>query len=378
MKATLQKDPFDQALRLFKKPLSGHKHGILPVLSNVLVEIRPDEPYLYLTATNLDTTLSLRLPADDTTPGRTTVHARTLADVVNLSSEENISLSNESDTDTFLQLRAGRSRTRLATIDADEFPAIEQPVTNATTPRIAIAELLRMVECTAFAASTEETRPILNGLLWKIDNGVETMVATNGHRLSLISRNLNGNTRPDIEAIVPANALSHVLRPFDPDSDVAVQIDDNFIAICTDDAWIKARLIEGPYPNYASVFPTEITCTATVARDDLATTVKRVAVIATTTANNRVKLHFTQRTLTVSADTPDLGNGRDELPIDLTGDEITIAFNASYLLRLLQALPDGDLTIEMSGPNRAAILTPVEPDPTASQRMLIMPLRLID
>jgi DNA polymerase-3 subunit beta len=233
-----------------------------------------------------------------------------------------------------------------------------------------------LINHVSFAASTEESRPILNGVLWELHQDVMRMVATNGHRLARMDVPVSGSAE-STPLIVPPKALEQVRKLFGPADEIEIARSDNHLGFRAGGTVIFTRLIEGPYPNYEQVIPKDNDRACAVEKDSLAAALRRVGVVASD-QTHRVRLQFTGGTLKLSVNTPDLGEAQDEIAVTFDGDQLEIGFNANYLLEILKFMPTDEVRLTFKAPERAATLEPVGWDDPASYLCLVMPLRLVD
>jgi DNA polymerase-3 subunit beta len=343
----------------------------LPVLSNILVEAVSDG--VRLSGTDLDIAVSTVVPAEVDTEGAVTVPAKKLVEIVRElpSAAIRVAAAGEQRVD----LECGRSRFRLLGIPRDEFPNFP-PVSFDDSWTVTCSDLQKLINHVSFAASTEESRPILNGVLWELHQDVMRMVATNGHRLARMDVPVSGSAE-STPLIVPPKALEQVRMLFGPADEIEIARSDNHLGFRAGGTVIFTRLIEGPYPNYEQVIPKDNDRACAVEKDSLAAALRRVGVVASD-QTHRVRLQFTGGTLKLSVNTPDLGEAQDEIAVTFDGDQLEIGFNANYLLEILKFMPTDEVRLTFKAPERAATLEPVGWDDPASYLCLVMPLRLVD
>ena len=277
-----------------------------------------------------------------------------------------------------LELRCGRSAFKLNGLPSDEFPSL--PSVNFEEGwSVTGKELQRLIHHTSFAVSTEESRPILNGVLWELRDGLMRMVATNGHRLARMAVPAGASSATSADFIVPPAALQQVQRLFKTDDELDVARDGNHLGFRAAGTEVYTRLIEGSYPNYEQVIPKDNDRFAIVEKRSLESAVRRMAVVASD-QTHRIRLHFEKDRVHLSVLTPDLGEGQDELELQFDGPELEIGFNANYLLEVLRYMPTEEVKITLKAPERAATIEPVSPegDDPIDYLCLVMPLRLLD
>jgi DNA polymerase-3 subunit beta len=343
----------------------------LPVLSNILLEATAEG--VRLSGTDLDIAVSTVVPAEVDAEGAVTIPAKKLVEIVRElpSAAIRVTASGEQR----VQLECGRSRFKLLGIPREEFPNFP-PVNFDDSWTVTSSDLQKLINHVSFAASTEESRPILNGVLWEVKGDLMRMVATNGHRLAKMDVSVSGGSAA-AELIVPPKALEQVRRLFGPSDEIEIAKSDNHLGFRTGSTLVFTRLVEGPYPNYEQVIPRENDRACTVEKDGLASALRRVGVVASD-QTHRVRLQFTGGALKLSVSTPDLGEAQDEVAITYDGDALEIGFNATYLLEILKYMPTDEVRLTFKAPERAATVEPVGWDDPASYLCLVMPLRLVD
>ncbi|MDH3495306.1 MAG: DNA polymerase III subunit beta [Gemmatimonadota bacterium] len=343
----------------------------LPVLSNILVEAVPDG--IRLSGTDLDIAVSTLVPAEVDAEGAVTLPAKKLVEIVRELPSAAVRLTAASE--QRVSLECGRSRFKLLGIPRDEFPSFP-PVRFENAWTAASGDLQKLIGHVAFAASTEESRPILNGVLWELRKDQMRMVATNGHRLARMDVPASGG-RQAADFIVPPKALEQIRRLFGAADEIQIAKSENHLGFRSGQTYVYTRLIEGPYPNYEQVIPRDNDRVAVVDKQALAATLRRVGVVASD-QTHRVRLAFSGGTLKFTVSTPDLGEANDEMAASYDGEPLEIGFNANYLLEILKFMPTDDVRITMKAPERAATLEPSGWDDPASYLCLVMPLRLVD
>jgi DNA polymerase-3 subunit beta len=343
----------------------------LPVLANILVEATKDG--VRLSATDLDIAVSTLIPAEVDTEGAVTLPARKLVEIVRELPSGGIRVTGTGE--QRVQLECGRSKFKLLGISKDEFPRFP-PVKFDRPWTVSAGDLQKLIGHVAFAASQEESRPVLNGVLWELRPDRMRMVATNGHRLAKMDIAAAGG-KESADLIVPPKALEQIRRLFSPSDEIALATSENHIGFRSGQTLVFSRLIEGPYPNYEQVIPRENDKVATVDRQTFSAALRRVGVVASD-QTHRVRLAFTAGLAKFSVSTPDLGEAHDEIALTYEGDPLEIGFNANYLLEVLKYMPTDEVRLTFKAPERAATVEPVGWEENASYLCLVMPLRLVD
>jgi DNA polymerase III subunit beta len=344
----------------------------LPVLANILVETT--ERGIRLSGTDLDIAVSTEVLADVETMGAITIPAKKLTEIARELPPSVVKMAAAGE--QRVTLDCGRSHFKILGLPRDEFPSF--PVVRFEESwRIRSGDLQKLISHTAFAVSTEESRPILNGVLWELKPESMRMVATNGHRLAKMEVPIKSSGAPAADLIVPPKALEQIRRLFPADEELEVARGENHLGFRSPFTAVYTRLIEGPYPNYDQVIPKDNDRIAIADKQALTSALKRMSVIASD-QTHRIRLSFNSGILRFSVQTPDLGEATDELPVRFTGDQLDIGFNASYLLEILRYIPTEEVKLTFKAPERAATVEPEGWNDPASYLCLVMPLRLVD
>ncbi|QJR36862.1 DNA polymerase III subunit beta [Gemmatimonas groenlandica] len=344
----------------------------LPVLSNLLVETT--ERGIRFSATDLDIAVSTEVSADVETPGAITIPAKKLSEIARElpPSPVKVSASGEQR----VTIECGRSKFKLLGLPRDEFPTFPTVRFNDSW-RVKSGELQKLISHVAFAVSTEESRPILNGVLWELREDRMRMVATNGHRLSKMEVPVEASSAPPGDLIVPPKALEQIKRLFPAEEELEIARGENHLGFRSPFTSVFTRLVEGPYPNYEQVIPKDNDRFCLCDKAALTSALKRMSVIASD-QTHRIKMSFNTGMLKFSVTTPDLGEASDELPVNYNGDQLDIGFNATYLLEILRYMPTEQVRLTFKAPERAATIEPEGWDDPAKYLCLVMPLRLMD
>ncbi|MEX2179838.1 MAG: DNA polymerase III subunit beta [Gemmatimonadaceae bacterium] len=344
----------------------------LPVLANILVETT--DKGIRISGTDLDIAVSTEVSADVEAQGAITIPAKKLAEIARELPPSPVKIATSGE--QRVTLDCGRSHFKILGLPKDEFPSF--PAVNFKDSwRVRAGDLRKLIDHTAFAVSTEESRPILNGVLWELRAELMRMVATNGHRLAKMEVPIATAGAPASDLIVPPKALEQIRRLFPEDEELEIARGDNHLGFRSPFTSVFTRLIEGPYPNYLQVIPKDNDKHAIADKVALTSALKRMSVIASD-QTHRIRLSFNQALLRFSVQTPDLGEATDELPVRYDGDPLDIGFNANYLLEILRYIPTDEVKITMKAPERAATLEPEGWNDPSSYLTLVMPLRLVD
>ncbi len=345
----------------------------LPVLSNILVEATRDG--IRLSGTDLDIAVSTTVPAQVDQDGAITLPARKLVEIVRELPTAAIRITGSGE--QRVTIECGRSKFKLLGLPREEFPAFPAVKFDGAW-RTRSSDLQKLIGHVAFAASTEESRPILNGVLWELRPDRMRMVATNGHRLARMDvPTAAGGSTAQADLIVPPKALDQIRRLFDADEEVEIARSENHLGFRSATTQVFTRLIEGPYPNYEQVIPRENDKTVTADKGALTSALRRMSIVASD-QTHRIRLAFAGGACKLSVQTPDLGEAQEELTVSYDGDPLEIGFNATYLLEIMKFIPTDEVRMTFKAPERAATCEPVGWNDPASFLTLVMPLRLVD
>jgi DNA polymerase-3 subunit beta len=343
----------------------------LPVLANVL--LKTEDAGLKLTATNLEIGITYWVPGKIDSDGATTVPAKLLTDYVNaLQGGERVDL--ELTAGQTLHLRAGRYESHIKGIDADEFPAIQTAGDRPTT-RIAQNVLRQALEETAFAAASDEARPILTGVLARFEGDTLTLAAADNYRIAVKTIPILDPV-PETSVVIPARALNELVRilsDIDQPIEIVLAQARNQILFHLEGIDLVSRLIDGQFPNYQQVLPQSHTTRAVLDREELLRAVRPAALIAHESANI-VKLQIEANGhagITVSANA-EVGDHVGQVEAAVEGDGTTIAFNARYLADVLTNVDAEQFALELNGPLSPGVFKPVGDDRYVH---VVMPVR---
>lgn len=372
MKFTITRQNFLKGLNAVSASIPSKT--TLPVLSNILLEA--DSEGLRMSGTDLDVGVRIRVPAEVEEVGQLTVPGKKLQEIARELPDQPAVASTRGDQ---IELRCGRSRFKLNGLPAEDFPALPKVAFDGGWTATG-EDLLSLIRHTAFAVSTEESRPVLNGVLWELRDREMRMVATNGHRLARMTIPAGPSLETTTQLIVPPAALQQVQRLFEKEGTVQVARGGNHLGFSADGTEVYTRLIEGTYPNYEQVIPKDNDKFAIVQRKPMESAVRRVAAVASD-QTHRIRLEFGDGKVLFNVLTPDLGEAHDELEVAYDGEPVIIGFNANYLLEVLRYVGTDEVKLGFKAPERAATVEPVsnvEGEEPADYLCLVMPLRLVD
>lgn len=372
MKLSCSRRMLHEALQHVSRVVSGRT--TLPILSNVLLEAAGET--LRVVAYDMEIGAQSVVPIEVEEEGALTVPARTLGDVVASLPEATVEMRSEDR--NVLGLSCGRSEYTINGLPADEYPTLPE-VSGEVSFELAQGAMRDLIRATIFAASTDETRAILTGvLLTRDENGVK-MVATDSYRLAVktapLKADKSGSGNDAWQVIIPARGLqelSRMLDPTDEETPVAVSAGEQQIRFEVGPYILVSRLIEGQFPNYERVIPTEVERKVVVNREDLQGAIKRAAIVARAEASKLV-FRTQEGVLTITAESGDVGRAREELAAQVEGEEIEIAFNAEYLSDVLGVIGSDSVVWELTAPLSSGLIKGSD-DP--DYLYVVMPMQL--
>lgn len=368
MKLTIAKDAMLAGLQAVQNVVGARSS--LPILSNVL--LRATGTTLELTATDLDLTITCQVTATVGKPGATTLPVRRLFSICR--ELTNLELELESDDKHLATLTSGNSYYRINGLPPDEFPAIPQ-LSEKKGVGLPQERLRGMMKRTAYAMSTDESRYVLNGLFFNLKEHKLTLVATDGRRLALVEEDVDVPPGSEGEFIVPSKTVTELGRLLTGAGAVDVRYTENQAAFRLQsegqpEVRIVTKLVEGAYPNYRQVIPTETKERIRLVREELLQALRR-AEIMTSEKSNSVKLTFAKNNLAITANTPEVGEARESLAVNYKGPDLQIAFNPAYLMDPLRALEVDEVTLDLNDELSPGVLR------TEAQFLyVIMPMRV--
>ena len=335
----------------------------LPVLSNIL--LTTDESRLKLSATNLETSINCWIGATVAQEGAATVPARLLSDFVNSLPPEQVDVELITRTQT-VSIKCGRYEANIKGIDAQEFPLILVPEEDQST-ELDAGLLRQMIDQVAFSATTDESRPVLTGVLVEVSADKATFAAADGYRLSIRSAPLDNGPNQTTSVIVPARALSELRRisgEVGSSVDMLISQSRNQVFFRMDDIDLASQLVEGSFPDYAQIVPTTHNTRVVIDTEDFLKAA-RMALIFARDASNIVRVQVIPDgdagvgRVILSATSSEHGDNVSELDATIEGDPIEIAFNARYLLDALSVIDSAQVSLETRDPQSPGVLRPV-------------------
>jgi DNA polymerase-3 subunit beta len=363
LKITCTKDELVHGLGVVGRAVSTRT--AVQILSGILLEARGDE--VQLAATDMELSLRTSFGAQVQGDGAIVLPGRTFVDIARLLPADEVTIEHRA-VESVVHVVSGSASYTLHTYNPEDFPRLPD-LTATQTFAVDRDALLETIGRVARAASRDESRPVLTGVLVQFSAGRLVMAATDSYRLAIKETDLEG-TAPDLEAIVPSRALQELSRIATSGDEVAVGVHDNQVVFVVDGTTLTTRRIDGQFPNHRQLVPEAFEHVLTLPRSDFLDVVRRAAVMIQRATP--LQLRFDEGELTVVARTQEVGESRESLPVAYTAETLEIGFNAEFLRDGLESVEGDDVRVKLISPLRPAVLQGETDDFT----YLVMPIRL--
>ena len=367
MKFKIIKSDFLEALNITQGVVA--KKNVMAILSNVLIEASVQAPLIQLSATDMEVAVHIQAQAQIEKSGRITVNAKSLYDIIKESVSEEISFEVKDETGRIV-ISSGHSEYNILGLSATEYPAL--PEIKGDFFRIGTEDLASMIDKVGFAMSTDETRYHLNGVLFEKNEDGLVMVATDGHRLSFVSKDLKGLVFNQDRLILPRKGVNELRSLLSQEKSVELCFSDRHVFCKTEKQTLYIRLLDGNFPDYRRVIPEANPIQIGLPREDLIGALKRVSLLSNERSKG-VTFYFCNNLLSVTSSNPEIGEAKEEIDISYSGPILNIGFNAKYFLDVLAVIPDETVNIAFKD-NTSPCVVLCESDP--GFRSVVMPMRL--
>lgn len=346
----------------------------LPILENFLFEI--DNESLIISGSDLETTMKTKMIIKSEEKGMIAIDAKLILDILKNLPEQPLTFSID-DESYKIEISSDYGKYKLVGVDGEEYPKAAQ-LDDAAQVKIPADVLVKAITKTIFATGNDEMRPVMNGVLCQLSSENTTFVATDAHELVRY-------TRKDIKAeksasfILPKKPLNLLKNSLDGEEDVQIEYNDSNAVFTFNDTTLTCRLIDGKYPNYEAVIPSENPNQMTIDRQTFLSSMKRVSIFANKTTH-QVRLKIAGSQLKMYAEDLDYSNEADEsLTCNFSGEDIEIGFNSKFFIEMLENVETKEIVLAMSEPNRAGIILPSGNEKEEEDiLMLVMPVMLND
>jgi DNA polymerase III subunit beta len=363
LKTTVARDDLVRQLTTVSRAASTRT--TVQVLAGILMRAEPST--LQLSATDMEISLRTSVEAEVGAEGAVVVPGRLLVDIARSLPADDVEIEYRAG-EGVVEIVSGTAVYRVHTYNAEDFPRLPDP---AGTEMVSIdAEaLLETSAKVSRAASRDESRPVLTGILVRFEGDKLVMAATDSYRLAVKETTLS-EAGPELDAIVPARALAELGRIAADAAELELGVQENQVLFASDGVLLTTRRIEGQFPNYRQLLPESFEYEVTMPREELLDVVRRVSVMAQ--RNSPLRLRFAEGELTVSAQTQDVGEARESLPAAFSGEALEIGFNPDFLRDGIESADGDELRLKLISPLRPAVLQGAGADFS----YLIMPIRL--
>jgi DNA polymerase-3 subunit beta len=363
LRITCSKDELVHGLSTVSRALSTRT--AIQILSGILLDAQSGE--LRLAATDMELSVRATVPAQVEGEGSIVLPGRTLVDIARLLPADEVTLEHRA-AESVVHLSSGSASYTLQTFNAEDFPRLPDV---AETPTFVVERgpLLETIGRVARAASKDEARPVLTGVLVQFAGDKLVMAATDSYRLAVKETTL-GAAAAELEAIIPSRALQELARVAGDVDEIGVGVQENQVIFSAGDVWLASRRIDGQFPNIRQLLPETFEYELTIPRGELLDVVRRAAVMIQRATP--LHLRFADGELTVVARTQEVGESRESLPVPFAGDTLEIGFNAEFLRDGIEAIEGDDVKFKLISPLRPAVLEGED----GSFTYLVMPIRL--
>ncbi|HZS31114.1 MAG TPA: DNA polymerase III subunit beta [Gaiellaceae bacterium] len=363
LKITCSKDELVHGLSLVGRALSTRT--AIQILSGILLEASGSE--VRVAATDMELSVRATVTASVEGEGSVVLPGRTLVDIARLLPADEVTLEHRA-AESVVHVSSGSASYTLQTFNAEDFPRLPD-IAELQTFAVEREPLLETITRVARAASRDEARPVLTGVLVQFAGDKLVMAATDSYRLAVKETSL-GAAAAELEAIVPSRALQELARIAGDADEIAVGVQENQVLFALGDVWLTTRRIDGQFPNYRQLLPESFEHELTIPRADLLDVVRRAAVMIQRATP--LQLRFADGEVTVVARTHEVGESRESMPVPYTGEPLEIGFNAEFLRDGLESVDGDDVKFKLISPLRPAVLEGADGDFT----YLVMPIRL--
>ncbi len=322
----------------------------LPILSNILLETKNDK--LLLNSTDLDIGISCEIPVEIIEEGAITIPAKRFGDIVRELPMEDVVISVKKNNQ--IDIEGRQCRFKLSGLPKDEFPKFPE-FKDKEAIQIEQAILKDMFRLTSFAVSHEESRYVLNGVLMEISGEIIRIVATDGRRLAKIEKKLSTPVKNDIAVIIPIKAIQEISRNLKDEGVLSFVVGANQLLFDIDGVLIATRMIEGEYPNYQQVIPKSVKNRIKMNTQEFLSSIRRANLLATPDFQ-AIKMEVFPDKIVISKSTPDVGESREVIPIQYSGEEMIVGFNPQFLIDFLKNIDEDHVDIELEGADKPAVM----------------------
>jgi DNA polymerase-3 subunit beta len=336
----------------------------LPILSNILLEVQQGS--LRLTATDLDVGISCVIPVETLEIGAITIPAKRFSDIIKELPAESVDVITKKNNQ--VNIHTDTCEFKIMGLAREEFPKLPE-FKDKEVIKFEQSALKQMLTLTSFAVSFDETRYILNGILFKINKSNLTLVATDGKRLAIIDRKLGRDFEKEVNIIIPIKTIHELNRNLKDEGEISLILGNNQVLFDLGSVVIISRLIEGEFPDYRQVIPPASNAKMKIDRAQFLLATRRASLLSTPDYQ-AVKLELFKNKLVVSKSTPDVGESREEVAVEYQGKELAIGFNPNYLIDVLKNLTEESVEFELTDSEKPGVIR------ISGYVYIVLPMRL--
>ena len=349
MKVKIIKDNLLAGIQIVQNVVSTKT--TLPILSNILLETTKKQG-LKLNTTDLDLGISCEIPVDILEEGAITIPAKRFSDIIREMPAGDVIISTKKNNQ--IDIEGERCRFKLMGLPKEEFPKFPE-FKDKEAIRIQQNVLKEMFRMTSFAVSYEESRYVLNGVLLEISGDTIRIVATDGRRLAKMDKKLTSPVKKEISIILPIKAVQEVSRNLKDEGELSFIVGTNQVLFDINDILIASRIIEGEFPNYNQVIPKPAGSKIKMNTQSLLSSIRRANLLSTPDFQ-AVKFEVFKDKLVISKITPEIGESREEIPMEYGGTELIVGFNPHFLIDVLKNISEENIELELVGPDKPLVI----------------------
>lgn len=346
--------------------VTAQKANTLPILGNVLLETT-SRGELRLVGTDLEVGISTTLPVEVMKEGSITVPAKKINEIVRELPEGDVEITVSKN--NTVNIKAGKSYFKIMGLTKEDYPKLPE-WSSKDVIEFEQALIKESLGLTSFAISYDETRYVLNGVLLSVKGNKIRFVATDGRRLAFMEKEFKNKSGKEFDMIIPVKAVQELLKMLSWDGNIQIIPSQNQAIFNLGETYLVSRLIEGHFPNYEQVIPKGEKTKVSANREDLLQAVRRAALL-TSPDSPAVKLDFIKGKILVSSRSPNLGEAKEELSADVTGDEVAIGFNPHYVMDALKNMDTDTVTMSLTDPDKPGLIKGKD-----SYLYVVMPMQL--
>lgn len=360
-----EKQKIQEGISITSKAITGKT--TMPILEGIYIDAKKEG--LTLIGSDMDVSIETKVEADILEEGKIVIDAKIFGEIIRKLPNSDIKI--ETLENDIIQITCEKSVFNLVYMNAEDYPAIPN-INENLSAEVPQNILKNMIKGTSFAIAQDETRPILQGILFEVNNKNLNLVALDGYRLAIRNEFLDNDN--NLEVVIPGKTLNEVSKILEDISDIVkITFTNNHILFNLNNTKIISRLLEGKFVNYSSLLPQEHKILVDVNKQQLQNCIERASLMAKDSNSNLIKLDVQEDTMIITSNSQ-LGKVREELNINLQGESIQIAFNSRYLLDVLKNMDDDEVKLEMTSSVSPCVIKGNNID---NSKYLVLPVRLI-